>query len=92
MDNYQYRLLQLSIPTRTTKKEQEAFLREIFEKHIPLPVGLVKTTISTLSATSSNSLLLFKEAYVCYDVQLPNYMPAVVLQRASAKNLYFNFN
>ena len=92
MDNYQYRLLQLSIPTRTIKKDQEAFLREIFEKHIPLPVGSEKTTISTLNATSNNALLLFKEAHVAYDIVLPNYMPAVVLQRASAKRLYSNFN
>ena len=92
MDNYQYRLLQLSIPTRATKKEQEEFLREIFDKHIPQSSGPATTVINTLYATSNNALLLFKEAYVAYDIVLPNYIPAAVLQRASAKRLYSNFN
>ena len=83
MDNYQYRLLQLSIPTRTTKKEQEQFLRDIYERHIP---------ISARVTASTNSLLLFKEAYNTYHVTLPPYIMATVLTNAAAKGIYTHFN
>ena len=91
MDNYQYRLLQLSIPTRTDKKEQEAFLREIFEKHVPMIMPMTPI-IATIANTSSNALLLFKEAWLAYNVELPQYIVATVLARANAQNLYAHFD
>ena len=69
MDNYQYRLLQLSIPTRTTAKEQEAFLREIYEKHID---------VDFLYEVPFNVVELFTEAYNFYTAELPDYILATV--------------
>ena len=83
MDNYQYRLLQLSIPTRTTKKEQEQFLRDVFERHIPITARI---------PASTNALLLFKEAYSAYSIKLPPYIVATVLSNAAAKGTYTHFN
>ena len=88
MDNYQYRLLQLSIPTRTTRKEQEEFLREIFDKHIPM---LIYSGNEQVPVASNNALMLFKEAYVMYNIELPDYMSASVLARATARGLYDSF-
>ena len=72
MDNYQYRLLQLSIPTRTTKKDQELFLRDIFERHI--------FDWANRKDEAKIAVDLFVEANDTYNVKLPDYILATVYQ------------
>jgi hypothetical protein len=81
MNEFQYRLLQLNLPNITTKKEQEKFLRDLYEDYM-----------CDMTTPSQNVLRLFKEAVILYNnVKLPDYILASVLILAKHTGTFNTF-